>query len=233
MHRAASYFHEGPHSLPAEFVQPIIEHVKNSRSHIATLNYDELLYRSFVGTDLFNGYSCLIDGFVPHFDSSNLERLRPGSQSYYLHLHGSPLYHSDAEQGIRKSSMGGLAGLQGYSSTHLVLTHAIHKVSVINASPVLREYWSRLVEAMEEVDGITLFGYGGGDTHLNQLIRVHFMNKQIEIVERKRKHASYATEQGESDRFAFWEKLLGKAPLCFWHENILDHRNWSYVKPNT
>lgn len=229
VHRAASNFHEGAHALPSDFVDGLITDLKTSKSHIATLNYDELLYRSFVGTAIFSGYGCLIDGFVPTFDKGHLDRRYPGKQSFYLHLHGSPLYFSDNSGGIQKSGMGGLAGLQGYSSTHLVLTHAVHKTSVINASPVLREYWSRLVEAMQEVDGIVLFGYGGGDSHLNQLIRTHFVNKQIEVVERR--HKSYETEPGRANRLQFWANLLGKAPNCFWHDNILHHKYWSWVGP--
>ncbi|MEW9918880.1 hypothetical protein AB2B41_04665 [Marimonas sp. MJW-29] len=91
IHAAASYFHLGLHVLPQPFVDTLVSYLLETRSHVATLNYDELLYRSFVNTELFRGYSCMIDGFVSAFSAENLERYHPSRQSYYLHLHGSPL----------------------------------------------------------------------------------------------------------------------------------------------
>lgn len=229
IHRAACHFHEAPNVLPSEFVNGLKDYLLSSRSHVATLNYDELLYRSFVPTPLFSGFSCMIDGFVPGFDKSNLDRHFPTRQSFYLHLHGSPLYYSDAQNTIRKSSMAGLTQMQGYSSSHLVLTHAIHKSAVIQASEVLSEYWRRLEEAIKEVEGIVLFGYGGGDDHLNRLIRENVSGKQLEVVERN--HPSYHFQPTRQERFEYWNSLLGKSPLCFWLDNILTHTNWTYRMP--
>ena len=229
IHRAACYFHSGGHELPAEFVSPLVEWVVASRSHIATLNYDELLYRAFIGTDAFSGYGCLLDGFVPHFDPSHLDRFYPKTQSYYLHLHGSPLYHSHSDGSLRKSSLADLDFLEGFSSTHLVLTHVHHKAAVISASPILREYWRRLETSMKEADGSIFFGYCGGDLHLNLLVSKYFRDKQVEIVERR--HLEYGTEIGKNERIQYWATKLGvKTVYAFWHENILDHKFWSWEK---
>lgn len=229
LHAAASYFHSGSHTLPTTFVDPLIEWVKKSRSHIATLNYDELLYRSFVNTSLFDGYSCLLDGFVGSFDPSNLERWYPKSQSYYLHLHGSPLYFNKATGSLHKSSMAGVQQLQGFSSTHVVLTHVQHKTSVIAASPILREYWNRLEEAMKEAEALVLVGYSGDDVHLNLLISKYFRTKQVEIVERG--HSEYGTKDGKNARLDFWRnKLSVESAVAFWPDNILQHTNWSWEK---
>jgi hypothetical protein len=229
IHRAASYFHAGGHLLPANFVKPLISWIDESRSHIATLNYDELLYRAFVGSKVFNGYSCLLDGFVPNFDPSHLDRRHPTRQSYYLHLHGSPLYYNSIHDDLRKASLNELPNIEGYSSTHLVLTHVHHKAAVISASPILREYWRRLETAMQEADGVVLFGYGGGDLHLNLLISRYFRDKQVEIVERK--HAGYEKKEGKNARLNYWCAKLGvKEAFAFWLDNILEHDNWIWTK---
>jgi hypothetical protein len=78
IHSAACYFHEGSDVLPQEFLKPLISQVAQNKSHVVTLNYDELLYRSFVGTTVFNGYNCLIDGFKSGtFSDDNLNRYYP------------------------------------------------------------------------------------------------------------------------------------------------------------
>jgi len=229
LHAAASHFHSGPYTLPAKFVDPLVEWIQNSRSHVATLNYDELLYRSFVRTPLFSGYSCLLDGFVSAFDPANMDRRSTGTQSYYLHLHGSPLYYNSANGSLHKASMSAVANLQGYSSTHVVLTHVQHKASVIAASPILREYWKRLEEAMEETEALVLVGYGGDDVHLNLLISKYFREKQVEIVERA--HPEYKQNIGKNVRLSFWKTMLSvKSVVAFWPDNILDHTYWSWQK---
>lgn len=231
IHRAACYFHEGPHVLPPTFTKPLRDFITSTRSHVATLNYDELLYRSFVGTDVFRGFSCMIDGFLSTFSNDNLTRKYPNNQCYYLHLHGSPLFHTLPDGNTYKVGMSGLSAIAGHSSHHLVLTHVTHKTSVISASPVLMAYWNRLAEACQEAEGIVLVGYSGGDTHLNHLIKNYVGNKQLEVVERKR--PEYSTDEGNRARFAHWRNLLGVSPSIWWYDNILSHTSWSYVKPPT
>ncbi|WP_132460260.1 hypothetical protein [Rhodovulum marinum] len=46
IHRAACYYHRFNGSLPQNFVNPLVDFILESRSHVATLNYDDLLYRS-------------------------------------------------------------------------------------------------------------------------------------------------------------------------------------------
>ena len=162
IHGVACSFYEGDDKLPSYFVKLLIAHILNSRSHVATLNYDELLYRSFVKTDIFSGYSCPVDGFISGvFSDTNLRRSRRDCQSYYLHLHGSPLYLTDNKGYARKFPLRQVSSLKGTSSLHLVLTHIAHKKDVISASEILASYWNRLAEAMDDVDCVLLFGYGG------------------------------------------------------------------------
>lgn len=229
IHRTASYFHEAPYVLPTDFIDPLLEHVRENRSHVATLNYDELLYRAFVGTDVFNGYSCLIDGFVPSFDASNLIRWRPDSQSFYLHLHGSPLYFENASGELRKSALRDLPIIHGYSTTHIVLTEVQHKFSVIQSSEILKAYWSCLKEAIREVDSIVLVGYGGHDTHLNQIIRANFHGRQIEIVERSQDN--YCNLEERQKRQAFWKHKVGTTTMLHWPSNLCEFSHWNWRSP--
>ena len=226
IHRAACYFHEGPYTLPSTFTKPLIDFIVSTRSHVATLNYDELLYRSFVQTSVFSGYSCMIDGFVRSFNNESLSRRSPNRQCYYLHLHGSPLFYTDNNGETRKASMSSLPSIVGYSSNHLVLTHVAHKASVIAASPVLSAYWTRLAEACQEAQAIVLVGYSGGDVHLNQLISSYAADKQLEIVERRT--PAYSTREGSSARFQYWESLLGKTPYAHWRDSVLDFTTWDW-----
>ena len=229
IHKAASSYCNGPHALPAEFRDSLLEYFNRHRCHIATLNYDDLLYQAFAGTTAFDGYNGLIDGFWKTrggFDPSNLNRFKKQQQSFYLHLHGSPLYYDLQNGETHKAQLSEVRKFEGHSSTHIVLTHIEHKRSVINASPVLSEYWKRLVEALEEVSGVILFGYSGGDTHLNELLRLHASHCQIEVIERS--DEAYRTASGSKERIEYWRGRVGKEPAIVWLDDILKHRNWAW-----
>jgi hypothetical protein len=72
----------------------LINFVSSTKSHVATLNYDKLLYEEFINAGICSGFSGqLVDGFTSSgFDSSNLVRLYGRNFGYYMHLHGSPLF---------------------------------------------------------------------------------------------------------------------------------------------
>ncbi|MFK7871275.1 MAG: hypothetical protein AB8B58_18810 [Roseobacter sp.] len=61
-HHAASLFHEGGKELPVSFAEPLRDFVRETGPDIVTLNYDDLLYEAFTGTDIFNQHF-LRDGF--------------------------------------------------------------------------------------------------------------------------------------------------------------------------
>lgn len=51
-------------TLPDEFVRPLIAFIQDTRSHVATLNYDALLYRPMISEEILRGYNGeLVDGF--------------------------------------------------------------------------------------------------------------------------------------------------------------------------
>lgn len=78
-----------------------------------------------------------------------------------------------------------------------------------------------------ESDGIILFGYGGGDVHLNSAIGRLFQDKTIEIVERRL--PEYSENDGEQRRLEFWCKTLKSRKICaHWLDCILDFKSWNY-----
>lgn len=215
----AKYFHRYDGQLPDRFLAPLREHVLRDRSHLATLNYDALLYRGLMGAEVFQGYRCLTDGFRRTFSQEYLGRHQRDRQSYYLHLHGSPLYVNNERGEIEKRRLGQVFDPTHGGNNHLVLTAVRHKRSVIDSSDLLSAYWQCFEEALSEVNLVTLFGYGGGDTHLNHLIASSRKIK-IRIVE-----SFYSGALAEREKY--WRELFPDQEtelLAF--ENILSFEGW-------
>lgn len=221
VHRTASRFVNTGCGLPDEFISPLAEYITRSKSHVATLNYDDLLYEGLLSHNVLRGYNGdLLDGITKSgFSSRNLDRRNTNRFGWYLHLHGSPLYY-DAENGqVKKLTCAEFSRDAEVSSTHIVLTHVRHKPSIISSSEILTEYWKRLKKAFEESDHIILFGYSGCDTHLNSLIRQESINKKILVVE-------WSGAGSYDARSEFWRNSLHAdaelAPL----DNILEFKEW-------
>ena len=218
IHEVAAYFHESGHDLPDSFVMPLAEFVANTRSHVAVLNYDNLLYDAFHRTGITNGYDgTLLDGYRRDgFSSGNMDRFNPGRHGWYLHLHGSPLF-----VGERKLMGGDRAFLQPTDQCHVVLTHVAHKPSIIDASAVLSEYWRRLDRAIEEVEQIILFGYSGEDIHLNDRLRTGCTGKRVHIIE-------WSGAGAMDARVNYWaNQLKGCHGNVYHFDNILDFHGWT------
>ena len=215
-HEVASYFHESEESLPPGFTTPLAAFVRKSASHVGVLNYDNLLYDTFLRQKVLNGYhDTLIDGFHRNgFDSDNLNRYREDEQSWYLHLHGSPLYIGN------KKLMG--ADRENFSPTeqsHIVLTHVEHKPLIIEASPILKEYWKRLVMALKESEKCVLLGYSGCDSHLNEVISSRILDKEVVIIER-------ANDETDDQRKQYWSRKLPDVNVVVIRENnILEFKD--------
>ena len=176
---ARGFFSADPkHQLPKKFLDPLIEFVRSTRSHVATLNYDCLLYTPMVEANLMGRYdtTTLVDGMLDKgFDPSNLERHEGRTFGYYLHLHGSPLYVEGRDGGRSKINKLHVQQVSENfppgAGSHLVLTHFKHKRAVIDRSIVLSTYWDTLAEAIQESDEVLLIGCSGLDEHLNRLIK--------------------------------------------------------------
>lgn len=220
IHKVATKLHNYAGCLPNGFVEKLVAFVKNTKSHIATLNYDKLIYSSFIENDIFNGYNgYLIDGMWDSgFDADNLERLYEKDFGYYLHLHGSPLFINSGAT-IKKMSRENLNINDERIGRHIVLTHVKHKPEVIAASEVLTAYWGYLRFALSEVGEIVLFGYSGLDDHLNELIKPYTKKVKVKVVE-------WDGDDSKSSRETFWKSKLGNNTELVQKGNILDFSEW-------
>ncbi|WP_185759842.1 SIR2 family protein [Vibrio pectenicida] len=181
IHEVALYFHQSGNRLPDEFLDPLSNYIKHTKSHVVTLNYDNLLYDGFSSKDVLDGYNGpLIDGFWASagFDEDHLNRHNINRHGWYMHLHGSPLF-------IRNEKVMGVSRdfLDPEDESHIVLTCVPHKPLIIDSSHILSSYWRRLDKAFDESDKIILFGYSGDDIHLNERIKLRKEEKELLIVE--------------------------------------------------
>jgi hypothetical protein len=217
IHEVAAYFHEADEVLPLEFVDSLSRFVSESASHIATLNYDSLLYDALGNSGVLAGYKgTLLDGFhKAGFDNSNMDRYAPKRKAWFLHLHGSPLFI-----GNRKLMREARKLFEPDEDAHIVLTDVKHKPLLIERSPILSAYWLRLHEALAESDTVILFGYAGEDIHLNQSISDRIEGRRLVVVE-------WSGVGCPELREAFWKTALKCQELQL-HllSNILQFRSW-------
>lgn len=221
-HHAASQFHSPNKRLPVAFADQLRKFVRSDRPHIATLNYDDLLYECFTETDVFQEHM-LRDGFFAEF---NIERHREfhdsNKEGWFLHLHGSPLF-VNRNGSPRKIMRSQLSDYAGNNSVHLVLTNAKSKPAVISNSQILSEYWNELAKILTKPTQVTLFGYGGGDLHLNELLAQTSSATEIRVVCRE---GSKTRDQAER----FWhEALSSKAKdkiKVKQVQNLIDFDDW-------
>jgi len=215
----AWYFHNYKLGLGDSFITPLSEYIFESKSHIATLNYDSLIYQGLIEGNVLKGFEGpLVDGFCNCFNEKNLKRLYGHDFGYYMHLHGSPLF-VNRNDCIYKQCQG---RSEKIPTSHLVLTHVEHKPSVIDNSYLLKTYWRYLKKAISESKRVILFGYSGLDIHLNRLIKDYSSDKNIYIVEWE--------GSGEKDeRLKFWEKEFGNNIELERLSNILQYCSWSLI----
>lgn len=220
IYQTAKQFHLMGCLLPDAFLNPFCDFVSRTKSHVCTLNYDNLLYGPMTDRrrGVFDGYNVLVDGFLKgNFNEENLERKHTNNFGYYLHLHGSPLFYEDAGT-VKKCSQG--CFLETVKHSPIVLTHVKHKPMVIADSLFLLCYWLCLRKAIRESDEVILFGYSGLDEHLNDEVR---LSKRIQIVEWNGSGEQMAREE-------FWRKKLGHDEndlKLLQLANILDFTDWS------
>lgn len=214
IHEVGMYFHQSGQQLPAAFSDPLADFIRQTASHVATLNYDNLLYDSLIARGLLHGFDYLLDGFLPEFGEANLYRYYPHKKAYYLHLHGSPLYIDN-----RKRTGAARVFLDPAESHHIVLTHVQHKPYYIASSQILSTYWNCLDTALKEATHVFLVGYSGDDLHLNNMLQGSPEKKTV-IVE--------WDGAGElQSRFQHWNSRLNHTNyLLYRMQNILDFNDW-------
>lgn len=220
VHEVGVYFHKSKKTLPASFVNPLVDFVNNNKSHVAVLNYDNLLYDAFVEMRVLDGYSgSLIDGFWSSgFNKDNLDRHDVSRHGWFLHLHGSPLYIGNG-----KLMRANRQGLEPTEKSHIVLTHVEHKPLIIGSSNILSEYWRRFGKALDEAEKVVLFGYSGCDTHMNDTLRLRCKGKPLHIIE-------WCGNRDEASRRQYWEsKLKDCSTTLHQSDNILEFTDWKHL----
>ncbi|ENA27320.1 MULTISPECIES: SIR2 family protein [unclassified Pseudomonas] len=225
IHKVATRLHLYEGALPRDFVQPLANFIRRTDSHVATLNYDRLLYDALIDEEVItNNYytTSLVDGMVRDgFNSDAMQRAFGNTFGYYLHLHGSPLFYDDQYGAIRKRQRHELTPTSANGSDHIVLTHVRHKRSVIGASHVLSTYWDYLNLCLEESSGIVIVGYSGCDNHLNNLLAAHGRSRDIHVVE-----WSNPAER-RAERQQYWARKLKTEEFTLQRlTNILDFNSW-------
>lgn len=227
IHHTASSFYDDEKYLPRGFSESLRGHIINNGPTVATLNYDDLLYECFAGTDVFNRH-ILRDGFLSGpFDFDQARNRRDAArEGWFLHLHGSPLFVTKEGQPtkIRRDQF---AEYVGTDSTHLVLTNVEAKTNIIAGSEILDTYWKELKAEITVADSILLVGYAGSDKHLNRLISNNLpVSATIRIVE-----FNEANFYSDEERRAFWGPLFSASRSDFVEiirmDDILEFRNWS------
>ena len=220
LYQVAVRFHFCELGLPEEFIQPFVAFLEETNSHIATLNYDNLLYQPLIEAGCLRGYNgCLVGGFHGDgFSEENLERRYDRNFGYYLHLHGSPLF-IERQQAVLKLRQRDLDPEIERVSSHIVLTHVAHKPLVIAGSNLLTAYWNYLRDAIVESDGVTLFGYSGLDIHLNMILRRLAQGKRVRVIE-------WDGAGGQLERLAHWHDILSLDIELYRFESVLEFENW-------
>lgn len=222
IHKVATRLHIYDDPLPEQFLDSLFTFLRETNSHVATLNYDRLIYGQLVDNGLCAGYDGnLIDGFWGSgFNADNLVRRQGRNFGYYLHLHGSPLFYTDQNGAVCKLTRDNLSILTDVQDNHIVLTHVKHKRSVIDGSYILRTYWSYLHSCCLEAEEIVVFGYSGADTHLNDVLAAYAQSTPIRVIE-------WEGAGSDAIRRFFWSRAFRSdnvrvVPL----ENILQFTGW-------
>lgn len=220
--QVATYLYDFSNMLPEGFSSPLVNFIRTTKSHVATLHYDKLLYELFINNNVVNGFDgSLVDGITnAGFNSTHLERKWKNNFGYYLHLHGSPLFKN--KNGIiKKLPRFELNPQQPEPSSHIVLAHIRHKPAVISSSEILSSYWQHLCFSLSESSEAILFGYSGLDKHLNELLSVFSQRIQFKVVE-------WAGSGNYQQRQEFWRGALRlRQNVNLIHEqNILNFQQW-------
>lgn len=192
-----------------------------ARSHVAMLNYDNLIYQPLIERQVLHGYDgALCDGLLDAgFSRENLERKYGHDFGYYIHLHGSPLF-VEREGVTIKLAQGELAKEKDTVNSHIFLTHAKHKPAVIGASDLLIVYWRLLLEAFQESEEIVLVGYSGMDAHLNEILKTSAPRMPARIIE-------WDGAGAAGPRLTFWRNTLARHEVeLIQQSSVLDFVDW-------
>lgn len=232
------------------FIQSLLTFVAQTGSHIATLNYDDLLYEEVMTKQIQIGATVTTlsgkkSGQSPYIRDGFLAEGKYTPQSFdyccisafYLHLHGTPLFTTKDSTAI-KLNRNNIAFTPDTERRHIVLAHANDKERLIKQSEILCDYWeSQLPKCIRQAGEVILFGYSGEDAHFNSLIAEKH-NGNIRVVE-------WSGAGDEDDRRQHWQDCFasneeknalveGKTDLSIIvdrRQDILEFRDWQEHDP--
>ena len=233
-------------ALWVKFLEELIPFIRDTRSHIATLNYDDLIYDKIVSGIVIAGERITLsstagnnhgapymrDGFFTRglFRSETFER--DGDCGCYRHLHGSPLFITD-DDGDKKIRRSGLSASDNTAKRHIVLANRTDKKSIIRRSEILSDYWdTRLPKCIGDASQIILFGYSGQDDHLNDLIKTACEETPIVVVEwsgtvHQPRGGSDVIEETEPTAQEYWDAIFDREVTLKQLDNILEFTDWA------
>lgn len=215
IYRTAKHFCDYPVKLPEAFIDRLYQYIQDDYPcHIATLNYDKLLYEWLIDKEICKGYyGDLVDGIhntTGNFCYENLLRLSKKKFGWYLHLHGSPLFRS-INGGIHKDNIKQVLPdtfKTNGEHRHIVLANTSYKTDVISGSDLLAVYFDFFINALSESQNVICIGYSGLDEHINFEIKKWITNKIMENFDAdlKTKYLIEVIEwENSTNDTSFWE----------------------------
>lgn len=169
----ALHFFNYEGNLPVDFVESLIGLIQRG-CHVATLNYDKLLYSALVERHILSGYDGdLVDGiYNSGYHYENMLRTFHHF-NWYLHIHGCPIFYTKNSE-IHKCKY-----YEVPDSTrnleekyeHIVLAKTELKPEIISNSSILGSYFNFFSKALFESTRLFIFGYSGEDIHINNEIK--------------------------------------------------------------
>lgn len=211
-----------------KFITNLKAYIAKNNTHLATLNYDGLIYDKIVNTEVMNNQGGnLIDGFYVKTDGFHPSHLLGDNRCYYLHLHGSPLFYTDLENDIiNKDSYNTYQANKSnnkYLREHLILCKTSLKMSRISSSQLLNAYWYFFKRALLQSQKIILIGYSGNDLHVNTEISNVRGGREIIIVEYSDQRMDKKTREKEWDvKLQVGNNYFNDSNLI-WLDSILDY----------
>ncbi|MCA0044730.1 hypothetical protein [Celeribacter litoreus] len=224
------------------FTQNLISFIVTTLSHVATLNYDDLLYEKIVngvempdGTLLRpssrqseSGPPYTKDGFISGVFNPDCFDWN-GECGSYLHLHGTPLFvtKNRVPQKLQRHS---LDYSQDTRRRHIVLANPKDKREIIDQSVILKNFWDvQLPRCIKEADEIIVFGYSGLDEHLNELLRDEETTPKWVIEWSGSRHFSSSDEFNDEEEIEptqFWNSALGDNVSLIRPDDVLEFTDW-------
>ena len=205
----------------------IATYTNGLKPHVATLNYDSFLYNE-------DFWCHTRDGWLNSAGNYTFPRFNP-EKPKNIQLHGSPLFWG--KDNLKKLYIGSLDRVafgddQHTNPTeildftpHIILSDGALKPLQIARSKVLSAYWKELENILlhanhgERPEEIILFGYGGGDGHLNRLVGQS--GRPVRVVERREGNNILDGEK-------FWKDKLGATDVIVdLRKNILTFDEWA------